>query len=321
MTFSPKPAQELAEVSIDALVSGLPLPYEDRQTECSLFSVSLQDGLDLLLWQGELSQPLTMQLRDDWGRMNFSCALYGESRYCLAGHIEEREYRLTPGSGCINYTPDCKGRSFHGGKFATLTVSVRPDLLKQWLPHIDERLANNLDASGYCMPYDCNAEMRATAQSLSHAINMLRLQSPSSLTRSPLWLTGQSLVMIGLALEGCDRDDRAATPLHQSDHQKLLRARDLLLTDLTQAPTIAMLSKESGLSVLKLKRGFRELFSNSIYGLFQAERMQEARRRLESGDRSVMVIANDLGYANASHFTTAFQKQFGVTPSALKRRR
>ncbi|WP_269440317.1 AraC family transcriptional regulator [Ralstonia pseudosolanacearum] len=28
-----------------------------------------------------------------------------------------------------------------------------------------------------------------------------------------------------------------------------------------------------------------------------------------------------MGYANASHFTAAFQKQFGVTPSALKQRR
>lgn len=321
MTFPSKPANDLTEVSIDALVSGLPLPYEDRQAECSLFSIGLQEGLDLLLWQGDLHHPLNMQLRDDWGRMNFSCALYGESRYCLTGQTAEREYRLSPGSGCINYTPDCRGRSLHGGKFATLTVSIRPDLLQQWLPQIDDRINDNMGTGGYCMPYDCNAEMRATAQTLSHAINMLRLQSPTSLTRSPLWLTGQSLVMIGLALEGCHRDQYAPTPLHHADHQKLLRARDLLLADLTQAPTIAMLSKESGLSVLKLKRGFRELFGNSIYGLFQAERMQEARRRLERGDRSVMVIASDLGYANASHFTTAFQKQFGVTPSALKRGR
>lgn len=107
--------------------------------------------------------------------------------------------------------------------------------------------------------------------------------------------------------------------LSLADRHKLLRAKDLLLADLSQAPTIAMLSRETGLSVLKLKRGFRQLFNNSIYGLFQAERMHEARRRLFATGAPVMVVATDLGYANASHFSAAFQKQFGVTPSAFKR--
>jgi len=31
-----------------------------------------------------------------------------------------------------------------------------------------------------------------------------------------------------------------------------------------------------------------------------------------------MRIASDLGYANASHFATAFRKQFGINPSSLK---
>jgi AraC family transcriptional regulator len=45
--------------------------------------------------------------------------------------------------------------------------------------------------------------------------------------------------------------------------------------------------------VLKIKRGFRVLFNNSVYGLFQAERMQEARRRLANGNTSVMTVAAD----------------------------
>ncbi|BBI91623.1 transcriptional regulator AraC family [Serratia symbiotica] len=47
--------------------------------------------------------------------------------------------------------------------------------------------------------------------------------------------------------------------------------------------------------------------------------MQEARRRLANGNASVMTVAADLGYTNASHFSVAFQKQFGVNPSTFKR--
>ncbi len=72
------------------------------------------------------------------------------------------------------------------------------------------------------------------------------------------------------------------------------------------------MARESGLSVLKIKRGFRVLFNNSVYGLFQAERMQGSQKTPANGNTSVMTVAADLG-ANASHFSAAFQKQFGVT--------
>lgn len=320
MTSPLQATDNQTEISIGELLSGLPVLQANSHAQCDLFCVQLQEGLDLLLWQGELQRPLTMQVRDDWGRMNFSCSLLGESRHRLAGKAANQEQILRPGMGCINYTPDCKSQSSHGGKFATLTVSINPELLRQWHPHLDMSLCDSIDDGCYYAPYGCNAEMRATAQTLSHAINLLRQHPPGNAARSPLWLLGQSLVMVGLALEGAAPDGRPPSRLHQADHQKLLRARDLLLADLSQAPTIAALSKETGLSVLKLKRGFRELFNNSVYGLFQSERMQEARRRLAHADRSVMTVASDLGYANASHFTAAFQKQFGVTPSAFKRR-
>jgi AraC family transcriptional regulator len=102
--------------------------------------------------------------------------------------------------------------------------------------------------------------------------------------------------------------------------RRLRRARDLLLADLTQAPTIAMLAAETGLPIMKVKRGFRQLFQESVYGLFQRERMLEARKRLEA-ETPVMLVASDLGYTNASHFATAFRKQYGVAPSTLKRRK
>ncbi|MGK2889454.1 MAG: hypothetical protein ACSLEN_11145 [Candidatus Malihini olakiniferum] len=187
-----------------------------------MFSIGLQEGLDLLLCQGDLYNPLHMQLRDNWERMNFSCALYSEYRYCLTGQIAKREYRLSPGSGCMNYIPDCLGRSFHGGKFATLTVSIRPDLLQQWLPQIDDRINDNMNTGGYRMPYDCNAEMRATAQTLSYAYQYAAIaivnqpDTPSMVDRSKPsddWFS----------VEGCHRDQYASNPLHYIDHQKLLR--------------------------------------------------------------------------------------------------
>ena len=46
--------------------------------------------------------------------------------------------------------------------------------------------------------------------------------------------------------------------------------------------------------------------------------MHHAQRQLADGKLSVLHVAADLGYSNASHFAAAFRKQFGVNPSAFK---
>ncbi|GAB7541632.1 helix-turn-helix transcriptional regulator [Cupriavidus sp. 8B] len=67
---------------------------------------------------------------------------------------------------------------------------------------------------------------------------------------------------------------------------------------------------------LKLKQGFRSLFASSIYAYFQAERMRQARQFLRK--HNVTETAMMLGYSNISHFSSAFRKQFGMLPSAVR---
>jgi len=288
-----------------------------------LHRVALQEGVDLFVWQGEQRQPVSMHIHDDWGRVQFCCALHGHSHFALDTGRRGVEFELPPGSGCISYTPDCRGHATHAGPIESVTVSIQPELLRELAPDIDAdaALRRKLDSTRCCVPCRCSAEMHATALALSDALRKRAGPDGQARGRSPLWLLGQSFALASLMLEA--HRDAGAPPasLSRIDHPKLIRARDMLLADLTHAPTIAELAKATGLSEQKLKRGFRQLFRHSVYGLFQQERMHEARRRLSVTDTPVMIVATDMGYANASHFTTAFQKQFGVNPSAFKRRR
>ena len=73
-----------------------------------------------------------------------------------------------------------------------------------------------------------------------------------------------------------------------------------LLADLGKAPSLAEIARESGMSEPMSTRGFRQLFSNSVYGFFQQACMLQARSRLLNGEESVMRVASELGYANVS---------------------
>ncbi|WP_237464841.1 helix-turn-helix domain-containing protein [Vibrio stylophorae] len=100
------------------------------------------------------------------------------------------------------------------------------------------------------------------------------------------------------------------------DKMQLRKARSILLTDLSLAPSLAELADAVGLSLCKLKRGYKALYQTSIYADFQQERMEKAQQLLHS--YNVTETATTLGYSNMSHFSAAFRKQFAITPSQYK---
>jgi AraC-like DNA-binding protein len=44
-----------------------------------------------------------------------------------------------------------------------------------------------------------------------------------------------------------------------------------------------------------------------------------ALERLDAGERDLTRLALDLGYSSHSHFTDAFRRSFGVTPSTARK--
>ncbi|MFT4252986.1 MAG: AraC family transcriptional regulator [Caulobacter sp.] len=289
-------------------------------SSCTLSRLELQKGVDLLVWEGDLEEPITLDVYDDWHRLNFSCALAGQSQFSMSDRRREHVHRLDQGMSNISYTPECRGQSMYRGKLESVFVSIDPALMESLVPDLPRMLRREMDGGRCYLQNRAAAELQATARAMGHRLQRARARGDTQIAgQSRLWLLGQALVMASLAIESCS-EETTPDDLSLDDMRRLRRARDMLLADLTQAPTIAMLAAETGLPIMKVKRGFRRLFDESVYGLFQRERMLEARKRLEA-ETPVMLVASDLGYTNASHFAAAFRKQFGVAPSSLKRRK
>jgi AraC family transcriptional regulator len=50
-------------------------------------------------------------------------------------------------------------------------------------------------------------------------------------------------------------------------------------------------------------------------------RMDLARRLLRESQKSVIAVANDVGYSNPSHFAQLFRKETGLSPTIYRRQR
>jgi AraC family transcriptional activator of pyochelin receptor len=99
------------------------------------------------------------------------------------------------------------------------------------------------------------------------------------------------------------------------DKERIIFARDYLITHMDSPPTLIELAAIAGLNEFKLKKGFKELFDQTVFGYLAEVRLSMAGRALREKQKTVSRIAFELGYASPQHFSAAFKKKFGVPPA------
>ena len=96
--------------------------------------------------------------------------------------------------------------------------------------------------------------------------------------------------------------------------QKIRQAKAIILERMTDPPSLEQLAVEIGLSLKKLKEGFKQLYGDTVFAYLLDHKIEEARRMLDSQKYNVNEVGLKLGYSTASHFITAFKKKYGTTP-------
>jgi AraC-like DNA-binding protein len=96
--------------------------------------------------------------------------------------------------------------------------------------------------------------------------------------------------------------------------KKIRRAKDIVISRMTEPPTLNDLANEVEISLKKLKEGFKQVYGASVYVFLLDYKMQVSKRLLSSGNYNVNEVALKIGYSTATHFINAFKKKFGTTP-------
>lgn len=105
------------------------------------------------------------------------------------------------------------------------------------------------------------------------------------------------------------------------DKDAIYRAKDILIENMQNPPSITQLAKQVHLNEFKLKKGFKQIFKTSPYKLLTTYKMKQAKKLLETSDYNINEIAHVIGYKYASNFTKVFSKEFGVNPKELMKHR
>ena len=134
-----------------------------------------------------------------------------------------------------------------------------------------------------------------------------------------MFLESKIVELLLLQLEQINSlDATRLTKLGKKDIEKIYAVKEMLENDFKHIETIANLARMVGTNAFVLKKGFRELFGTSVFQYWKRLRLYTARELIQEKGLSVQETARKIGYKNPQHFTTAFKREFGITPGNLK---
>ena len=109
------------------------------------------------------------------------------------------------------------------------------------------------------------------------------------------------------------------SPAARRRRRELVEAAKVVVNGrLESLPSLGQLARTLACSPFHLSRVFHLTAGLSLRAYALRLRARRAAERLSSGARDLTRLALELGYADHSHFTNAFRREWGVTPSRFR---
>ncbi len=90
---------------------------------------------------------------------------------------------------------------------------------------------------------------------------------------------------------------------------------DFLNNNYMQEMTTADMAHYTGRSLASFKRDFKKVSDTTPERWLTRKRLEEAYEMIQEGTQKMVDICYKVGFKNPSHFSTAFKKQYGISPA------
>ena len=127
------------------------------------------------------------------------------------------------------------------------------------------------------------------------------------------------MALLDAALSPAAPDEDGLSARRRRQHATIQRVRALVLERLAEPMRLDAIARAAGLSPFHLCRVFRRITGRTLHRYRTILRLREAVDRLSAGKADIAQLSLDLGFSSHSHFTAAFRKEFGVSPSRMRK--
>ncbi|UFH53741.1 AraC family transcriptional regulator [Spirosoma sp. KNUC1025] len=163
-------------------------------------------------------------------------------------------------------------------------------------------------------PFSGITGTQAITPQMLHLLNDIRTCKARGPMRN-LLIQSRVLELIALEIEQFSAPSVANESLRPDETEKIFWLKTYLDTNFLADLTLTQLSRFCVLNEFKVKKGFKQVFGTTVFSYVRQLRMEYAGRLLRDSSMSVDDVADALGYEHAQHFSIAFKKYTGLTPS------
>lgn len=268
----------------------------------------------------DITQPdsIEIAIEQEGPHLELHFELEGEKRYInrLSGG---RDIIIQGGNHALMFLPEMKGTLAFIPEQQTkreIGIEFTPDRFAALFDNDLEVLGAFGRKMQRSEPGQLEGSMQTTPlmKTLLHEIVNCELQG----IVKKLYIESKLIEVVSLVIDQATTTKEPLVSIQTSDVEKLHYAKQIILDRLNEPCSLLQLSRMSGLNDFKLKKGFKQLFGTTVFGLLFDERMKLGKQLLLSGKHSVTEVAFMVGYKNPTHFTVAFKRKFGILPSQVR---
>ncbi len=129
-----------------------------------------------------------------------------------------------------------------------------------------------------------------------------------------LYLKGKVFELLSLYFNFNEDADKCPFLEDEENVNKIKQAKEIITQRMVNPPSLPELASEIGLSLKKLKDGFKHIYGETVFTFLIDYKLDYARKLLETKKHNVAEISDLIGYSTSSHFIAAFKRKFGTTP-------
>ncbi|MBR9913465.1 MAG: helix-turn-helix transcriptional regulator [Algicola sp.] len=277
----------------------------------SFEETKLDDGFFVLTYQNETNTIQTLEREIDSTYIQFHFCIKGSSVFVF----NNGNYRLgiEAENSLLLYNPQ-RDLPIHlevqpNSWLVSVLVSIKKfhGLFSQEADYITFLSADNKDKKYY--------KDGKISPSMAIALNQI-VNYNLNISIKNLYFKGKALELLSLYFNRSEDADIEQCPflVDETNVIKIRKAKDIVIARMAEPPTLQELSEEIGLSLKKLKEGFKQIYGDSVFSFLFDYKMEVARKLLEAGDHNVNEVGLKVGYSTSSHFISAFKKKYGTTP-------
>ncbi|MEM9220369.1 MAG: AraC family transcriptional regulator [Cyanobacteria bacterium P01_F01_bin.150] len=290
-----------------------------------LREVDLRNGLYLYIDRHQLVDQITLNYLEQESHSIF-CAfmLSGKGRCFPASASVESETIQTAGTYYIksNGTNLASTSDYLDVEPCSFVeVEIQPAILRSFaasptgeLPKTLQHLIKSPNEAIYQRHGDTQPRMNVILQQI------LRCPYQDLIKRA--YLEGKVIELIALVLDhevAVQQGESKKATLKPEHLERVYYAKEILLRDLSNPPSLEGLARQAGLNDFLLKRGFQQVFGTTVFGELRSHRLETAKLLLAEQNLTVTEVAHQVGYASLPAFERAFKRRFSLNPKAYQR--